>query len=287
MDDIGFMVQYIEDNGFVRFCALGGWDARIVPSHMMTIVTDDGRRVKGVVGTTPPHVLPPADRDKGHKLEDLFLDIGVTSAEDAAAMGVRIGLPATIAYPFERITENVVVGKGFDDRGGCAVLVRTLQELTGQELDIDVVAVFAVSEEVGLIGATTAAYQVQPDLALVLEGTICVDTPGTPAARQPTRAGKGPAITVADGGQIVRRRMVQALTGVGERHAIPWQYKLPPFGGTDGRAIQLSREGVLTGVVSLPVRYIHSPFSLLRLDDFENTVRLVTAFTRECRGLLL
>jgi endoglucanase len=202
-------------------------------------------------------------------------------------MGVRIGLPASIAYPFEQYNERFVCGKGLDDRGGCAVLVRTLEELRGVDLDVNVAAVFAVSEEVGLIGATTAAYQVHPDLALVLEGTICVDTPGTPPARQPTRSGKGPAITVADGGQIVRARMVQALTGIGDRHDIPWQYKLPPFGGTDGRAIQLSREGVLTGCVSLPVRYIHSPFSMMRLDDFEHTVQLVTAFTGECRGLLL
>ncbi|RIK35149.1 MAG: peptidase M42, partial [Chloroflexi bacterium] len=281
LDEIGFMVQYIEDNGFIRFCAIGGWDARIIPSHAITIVTDDGRRVKGVVGTTPPHVLPPADREKGHRMEDLFLDIGATSAAEAAAMGVRVGLPAVIAYPFEQYTEQFVTGKGFDDRGGCAVLVRTLQELAGQELDVNLAAVFSVSEEVGLVGATTATYQVQPDIALVLEGTICVDTPGTPPARQPTRSGKGPAITVADGGQIVRARMVRALTSIGDRNGIPWQYKLPPFGGTNGRAVQLSRDGVLAGCVSLPVRYIHSPHSMLRLDDFEHTVQLVTAFARE------
>src|SRR5688572_1736974 len=159
LDEIGFMVQYIEDNGFVRFCGLGGWDARIIPSHTLTIRTDDGRSVKGVVGTTPPHVLPPADRDKGHRMEDLFLDIGATSAEEAAAMGVRIGLPASIAYPFEQYNARFVCGKGLDDRGGCAVLVRTLEELAGSDLDVNVAAVFAVSEEVGLIGATTAAYQ--------------------------------------------------------------------------------------------------------------------------------
>lgn len=287
MDEIGFMVQFIEDSGFVRFCTIGGWDVRIIPSHTMTIVADDGRRIKGVVGTTPPHVLPPAERERGHRIEDLFLDIGATSAEEAAAMGVRIGAPAVIGYPFEQYTPNVVCGKGLDDRGGCAVLVRTLQALAGQSLDINIAAVFSVSEEVGLIGATTATYQVHPDLALVLEGTICVDTPGTPPARVPTRAGKGPAITVADGGQIVRSRMVRALTEAGDSNDIPWQYKLPPFGGTNGRAVQVSREGVLAGCVSLPVRYIHSPFSLLRLDDFEHTVQLVTAFAKECRRRLL
>jgi putative aminopeptidase FrvX len=200
---------------------------------------------------------------------------------------VRIGSPAVIAYPFEQYTDHFVAGKGLDDRAGCGVLIRALEALTGEELDVNVAAVFAVSEEVGLIGATTAAYQVHPDLALVLEGTICTDTPGTPPARQPTRSGKGPAITVADGGQIVRSRMVQALTSTGDRHEIPWQYKLPPFGGTDGRAIQLSREGVLTGVVSVPVRYIHTPLAMMRLDDFEHSAQLVAAFTRECRGLLL
>jgi endoglucanase len=282
MDEIGFMVSYIEDNGFVRFAPIGGWDARIIPSHTLTIVADDGSRVKGVIGTIPPHVIPPAEREKPYRLEDLFVDTGATSADEVRARGVRIGSPAVISYPFEQYSDQVVAGKAFDDRAGCAVLVKTLEALQGEQLDATVIAAFVVREETGLVGATTAAYQAEADVALVLEGTICTDIPGVPPARQPTRMGHGPAVTVADGGQVVPVKMVRALTRFADDDGIRWQYKLPPFGGTDGRIIERTRAGVVTGVISVPCRYIHSPFSMLRLDDFEGTVRLTTAFARRC-----
>ncbi len=281
MDEVGFMVSYIEPNGFLRFAPIGGWDPRIIPSHSMTVMTDDGRPVKGVVGVPPPHITPPADREKPHKMEDLFIDIGADNAAAVAEMGVRIGSPAVIAYPFESLNDNLVCGKALDDRAGCAVLVKTLEALQGEALDLTVVANFAVAEEVGLRGAQTAAYQIDPDIALAIEGTIAADTPGTTPARQPTGFGKGPAISVLDNSMIGNPRMVQALTSIADAEGIRWQYKVPAPGGTNAGAIQRSRAGVLAGVVSVPCRYIHSPLSLMRLDDFENTVRLVTSFARK------
>lgn len=280
MDEVGFLVSYIEPNGFLRFTTIGGWDPRIIPSHAMTVVADDGSRHSGVVGVPPPHITPPADRERPHKLDDLFIDIGAESDEEVRQLGIRIGSPAVIAYPFERITDNIVRGKALDDRAGCAVLIRVLEALQGESLDVTVVANFAVAEEVGLRGAETAAYQIEPDIALAVEGTIAADTPGTSASRQPTAFGKGPAISVLDSTLIVNRRMVQTLTGIADDEGIGWQYKVPAPGGTNAGAIHRSRGGVLAGVVSIPCRYIHSPLSLMRLDDFENTVRLVTAFVR-------
>lgn len=286
MDEIGFVVSYIEEGGFLRFTQTSGWDARIVAAHALTILTDNGAKVKGMIGTAPPHILQPAEREKPHRLEDLFVDIGATSAAEVAELGVRIGSPAVIAYPFEQLNDRVVMARALDDRAGCAVLIRVLEALQGQPTDATVVANFAVQEEVGLRGAGTAAYQIDPDIAIALEGTIAADVPGVPAPRQPTRQGRGPAISIIDNSMIARPQMVRALTGVAEDEGIPYQFKLPSFGGTDAGAIHRTRGGVLAGAVSLPCRYIHSPYALLRLDDFEHAVRLVTAFTRRCPGVV-
>jgi tetrahedral aminopeptidase len=281
MDEVGFLVSYVEPNGFLRFAPIGGWDPRIIPSHSMTVVTESGQRVNGVIGVPPPHITPAADRERPHKMDDLFIDVGASSADDIASMGIRIGSPAVIAYPFESLSSNIVRGKALDDRAGCAILIETLEAIQGEDLDVTVVVNFAVAEEVGLRGAETAAYQIEPDFALAIEGTIAADTPGTSSAKQPTGFGKGPAISVLDNSMIVSSRMVTALTGIANDEGLPWQFKVPAPGGTDAGAIHRSRGGVLAGVVSVPCRYIHSPLSLMRLDDFANTVRLVTAFVRQ------
>jgi endoglucanase len=180
----------------------------------------------------------------------------------------------------------MVTGKALDDRAGCAVLIATLAALAEETPELTVAAAFTVREEVGLIGADTAAFQIEPDLALVLEGTIGADMPGVARTRQVTRLGAGPAVTVADGSQIVKPELVRFLTSTADDLHTPWHYKLPPFGGTDGGAIQRSRAGVRSATVSIPCRYIHSPFSVMRMDDFEHTVSLTTAFARRAARLL-
>jgi endoglucanase len=286
MDEIGFMVSYIEENGFLRFAPLGGWDVRILPSHAMTIRTRSGTFIKGIIGTPPPHILSEQERERPYKLEELFIDLGACSRADVEKLGIRIGSPAVIAYAFERLNEEVISGKAFDDRAGCAVLIQTLERLQDTSLDLTLVCNFAIGEETGLRGARTAAYQIGPDLALAVEGTVGADTPGVPAPRQPAGLGKGPAITVADRTLTVSGRLVRFLEELAEEHSIPYQHKLPIYGGTDAGAIQTSKGGVLAGAVSVPCRYIHSPFSLLRLDDFEKTVELVTQFAKTAQRLL-
>jgi tetrahedral aminopeptidase len=282
MDEIGFMVSYVEEGGWVRIVQLGGWDERIVAAHALTILADGGRRVRGIVGTLPPHVLTKADREKPLTLEDAFVDVGAESRAEVEDLGIRVGSPAVIAYPFERLNDRAVAGKALDDRAGCTVLVKTLEVLAGEPLDVTLFANFAVSEELGLRGARTAAAQIEPDVALALEGTVAADVPGIAPARQPTRLGGGPAITVMDQTIVVSPVVVRALTELADAEGIPHQYKLPGVGGTDAGAIQASGRGVLAGVVSVPCRYIHSPFSVLRLDDLERTVELTVAFVRRC-----
>lgn len=285
MDEIGFMVQRIDEQGFISIAPLGGWDERLLPSHLLTIITRDGRRIEGVIGTQPPHILKPADRDKVIALDDMFLDVGVTTREEVAGMGVRVGDPVVVHYPFRRIGKETVMGKALDDRAGCAVIIRALEALRDADLEATIVAAFVVGEERGMIGARTAAFQIEPDMALALEGTAAADIPGVPEVRQPSAQGKGPAITVADNSFIAPQKMVRALEEIAERAGLPYQYKIPSFGSTDAGAIHQSRGGVLTGVVSVPCRYIHSPFSTCRLSDFDSTWQLLAAFCREAAAV--
>lgn len=286
MDEIGFIIQHIDNEGFLRFAPIGGWDPRILLTHAVTIFTRKGTKVRGVIGAKPPHLLKEEERKKPIPLDEMFIDIGTFSKEEMDELGVQVGDPATIHYPLEK-HRDVVIGKALDDRAGCAVLVQVLEEVANQDLDLTVVANFAIGEEVGLRGARTAAYQINPDIAIALEGTIGADMPGVPAHKRATTLGLGPAISVADRSIIVSPKLVQAIENVAEKEKIPWQYKKPLFGGTDAGAIHLMRGGILTGVISVPCRYIHSPLSLMRLDDFENTVRLVNAFTQQVNKLKL
>jgi len=283
-DEVGFMVKWIDAGGFLRIAPIGGWDERIVPGHRVEIRLRNGTTRYGVIGTSPPHILSPEERKTPIPLERLFVDIGATSKQEAEDLGVRIGDPLTIHYPFVELAEGIVTGKAFDDRAGCAVLIETAQRLADQDLPMKTVFSFSFGEEVGLRGARTAAFRIAPDLALAIEGTIGADTPGIAEENQPTRSGRGPAISVADRSIIVAPKVLYALEAAAEGAAIPYQYKLPTYGGSDAGAIHLTRGGVPAGIVSVPCRFIHSPISTLRLNDYENTVRLVCEFVKSLPG---
>jgi len=286
MDEVGFIVKWIDSKGYLRFAPIGGWDERIVPGHRVEILTRrDGKRY-GVIGTAPPHILSEEERKKPIPLEKMFIDVGATSQQEVRDLGIKIGDPLTIHYPFIELPGGYVTGKAFDDRAGCAVAIEVAHRLTGVKLPFTLVFAFTFGEEVGLRGARTAAYRIEPDLAIALEGTIGADMPGVPEESQPVRSGRGPAISVADRSIIVSRAIVEGLEKAAEEESIPYQYKLPTYGGTDAGAIHLTRGGVPSGVVSVPCRYIHSPISTLRLNDLENTVRLVTKFIRDLPNLI-
>jgi endoglucanase len=278
MDEVGFIVKWIEDTGYLRFTPIGGWDTRILPSHRVEILTRAGEKRTGVIGAAPPHILKEEERKKPIPLEQMFIDVGASSQREAAELGIHIGDPLTIHYPFTELRSGYVTGKAFDDRAGCAVMIETARRLTETDLSVNLALSFVISEEVGSRGARTAAYQVNPDLALALEGTIGADMPGVSEESQPVRLGRGPAITVADRTIIVPKRIIQALERAAEGKAITYQYKLPTYGGTDAGAIHTTRAGIPSGVVSVPCRFIHSPTSTMRLNDFENTVRLIVEF---------
>ena len=282
MDEVGLMISHINERGFLRFVPLGGWDTRILLSHSVTILTKEGKKVKGVIGSTPPHILSSQERKKPVPLEDMFIDIGVTSYEEVEKMGIQVGSPAVPSYQFEKLGNHLVRGKALDNRVGCAILLFLLEHFGQEEsLPYTLIFNFSVCEAVGLRGAKTAAFHIDPDLALVIEGTVAADVPGVPSWKCPALFGKGPAITVADRRTIVLKELVDSLERIARTYQIPYQLKTPGTGGTDAGEIHISRGGIPTAILSVPCRYIHSPLSLARLEDIENTYLLAQYFLQE------
>jgi len=282
-DEVGFLVRHVDERGFLRLSPLGGWDPRILPGQRVVLQPRDEegrpRRVYGVVVAVPPHLTTREQREKVIPLEELAVDIGVNSQQEAEELGVRVGTPLTVWQPFLELAGGSVTGKAFDDRAGCTVLIHVLRRLAqAREQQATVVANFAVAEEVGLRGARTGAYTLEPDVALALECTSAADVPGVPDHKNPTRLGQGPAITVADRSLVAHHRVVDTLRRVAVERGIPWQFKKPLTGGTDAGSIALTRGGVPAGVVSVPCRNIHSAVSLLRISDLQATIDLVYGF---------
>ena len=282
-DEVGFLVRHVDERGFLRLSPLGGWDPRILPGQRVVLQPRDKdgrlRRVYGVVVAVPPHLTTREQREKVIPLEELAVDIGVDSQREAEELGVGVGTPLTVWQPFLELAGGSVTGKAFDDRVGCTVLIHVLRRLAqSKEQRATVVANFAVSEEVGLRGARTGAYTLEPDVALALECTTAADVPGVPEHKNPTSLGRGPAITVADRSLIAHPRVVETLHRVALEQKIPYQVKKPLTGGTDAGSIALTRGGVPAGVVSVPCRNIHSAVSLLRLSDLQSTIDLVYGF---------
>lgn len=285
MDECGLMVQRVEKEGCLRVAALGGVDQRILPGSRVILQPEPGRQVEGVIGLAPPHVSEKGDKDKSVPWDQTFVDIGVSDDHQAKALGINIGTPGVLELGMGRLAGGCFQARNLDDRAGCAALCALAQRMADEPPPVEVVLNFAVGEELGLRGAITAAYGLKPDLALCLEATIG-DTPGLAANRQPSYLGQGPAITVADGRIVVPRRLVDSLEQAARKADVNCQRKLPPFGGTDAGAIHLSRAGVPTCIVAVPCRYIHTPASVLNLDDLAATVELSHAWIKEVETLL-
>lgn len=271
MDEVGLMVTYIEKTGYLRFGRVGGISEKTLLAKL--VLVGQGK-TPGVIGVKPIHLLRQEERDKIVKVPELFIDIGATSKEDAEK-SVTIGDYVAFATQFEDFGD-VMKGKAFDDRIGCTILV----ELLKGELPLSLTVVFTVQEEVGLRGARVAAFRANPEIALVIEGTAASDFPQKKDLSFAPRLGAGPAITHRDRSTICDRRLVQLLVESAEENKIPYQFKQPMVGGTDAGRIHLTKEGVRSAAIAVPSRYIHSPVSLARKDDLENTLRLVREFLK-------
>jgi len=285
-DEVGILVSHVDDRGFVRFVPLGGWDARLFPGARVTL-RGKGGFVCAAVGFPAPHITKPEERSKAIAAEELFLDLGCRSKAEVADLGIGPGTPGVLDGPFKALNDNLVLGKAFDDRAGCAAAIVILEALKGKSLPFQLAVNFATSEELGLRGAKVASYRIQPDVALVLETTTGADFPGIPDHQCPTKLGAGVAITVADRTMLTSPRMLRFLVETAEEKGIAHQLKQPMSGGTDGGEIHLSRSGVLTGVLATPCRYLHGPSSVLDLRDLKALVELTLAALKKIPSELL
>ena len=275
MDEVGVMITAIESDGTLRFKPVGGIDPRIMLGKKVWVGSD---KLPGVIGGKPVHLLRGKEATSVVQMDQMRIDIGAHD-KDVATAKVKPGDRATFATQFVDLGPTML-GKAFDDRAGCAVLVELLQ---ANPYPVDVLAAFTVQEEVGLRGARVAGYRLEPDIAFALEGTICDDLPKEEDEdlSPVTEVGKGPALTVMDRLTIADPRLVSFLTRTADQHQIPYQFRRTNSGGTDAGAIHISRSGVPSAGVSLPCRYIHAPAALCSKDDFQNTVRLMQAALRE------
>ncbi len=274
MDEVGFIISTISENGMLKFKPVGGIDQRILLSKRVLIGKN---AVPGVIGVKAIHLQEPNERNNVIKQIQMYIDIGAKSRDDAEKL-VKIGDYASFDSRFVEFGDNKVKAKALDDRAGCSILLELLKET----YDFDLIACFTVQEEIGLRGAEVAAYHVEPDMAVVVEGTTCADIPDVPEHMHTTRMGKGPAISFMDNASIANRDLFKQMVETAESNSIPYQLKENVSGGNDAGAIHKSRGGVPTIVVSVPCRYIHSPSSVMDLDDFNNTLRLIKEFLKGC-----
>jgi endoglucanase len=274
MDEVGLIVKTITKDGFIQFSKIGGIDDRILPAQKVVVYTKKGA-YPGVIGSKPPHIQKEEERKKITTYDDLFIDVGAESKDAAIAMGIGIGNPISFDMQYTALGNDVVMGKAFDNRAGCAVMVETMRLL--KDVDCTVVAVGTVQEEVGLRGAATAAFGVDPDLALALDVTIAGDVPGVREFDTSVKLGKGPALTVSDSGIITHPKILRWLLDTAEEERIPIQLESGLLGSTDAARIALTRSGIPSGTIAIPTRYIHSPAGILSLKDVENCSKLAAA----------
>lgn len=284
MDEIGFVVSHITKEGFIRFAALGGWWDQVLLAQRVKIKTAQGG-VVGTIGAKPPHLLSDEERRKLVEKNDMYVDIGATSREEVEKAGVRVADPIVPVSEFTVLASGrTYLAKAFDDRGGCALAITTMKKMTGLSHPNTLFAVATVQEEVGLRGARTSVTVVEPDVAIVLEGTAASDMPGAGNdGHQVIRIGAGPVVTFYRGDMIPNRQLRDLLTDTARENSIQVQIRADGRvrGGTDGAAIHLHGSGVPTVVLSLPVRYVHSHGAIMHRADFDAAVELLTGVVQK------
>ncbi|MCK5643361.1 MAG: M42 family peptidase [Gammaproteobacteria bacterium] len=287
LDEIGLMVSDIEESGIIRFVKIGFIDDRVLPSHLVTINTRQGK-VPGLIGRPSPRKLTAEEKDRPTPWNKLFIDIGSFSRRETEARGVRIGDPITFRGDFLEWDNGVVVTKSCDDRIGLAILVEVMKRLAGRSHQATVIAAALSQHEVGLKGAATAAWQANPDIDVHVD--ITGNFPDDPTAA--ATMGGGPVIRLMEGfgagvafaaqrGVFCSRPVVDLLASTAERERLPYQLQIKPGIINDGVEIQPVRRGVHVGYVLVPARYNHSPHEMIMWDDVERTAQLLTAFCLE------
>ncbi len=274
MDEIGLMTKYVDEKGFIRFVTIGGWFDQTLLNQRVIVHADSGP-IYGVIGSKPPHVMKPDDRKKPIEVKDMFVDAGCADQDEAKALGIKSGTPMSIDRTFATLAGDRVTGKALDNRAGVVMMIEALKRTRTKST---IYAVGTVQEEVGLKGAKTSAFDLRPDVALATDVTIPGDHPGIEKKDSALEIGKGPVITIADAsgrGLIASEKVVDWLAETAREFEIEVQMDVSGGGTTDATAIQLTREGIHTGLISVATRYIHSPVEVLSIKDLEACAELI------------
>lgn len=278
MDEVGFMVREIDENGFIRMLPVGGWWGHVLPSQTLYITTKDGRRYHGVVGSSAPHGLPPEIKEKVIKPMDMFFDLGVDNRQEVLDMGIQIGDMITPDTQFEVMNNpNYLMGKAWDDRLCAALAVEVLARIQNDSHEANVYAVGTVQEEVGLRGARTAANMIHPDVAIALDVTTAMDTP---ADQGDIKLGGGVVLSVMDAGIIGHKALVREMETICEDLQLDVNYDMMTVGGTDADNIHKAFDGIICMTLSIPTRYMHSHRLIIHRKDYVQTVEAIAEFCR-------
>ncbi len=269
MDEVGLIVTDIADDGTLRFDTVGGIDPRVLCGKHVAV----GRgKIPGVIGQVAPHLEKKADRDKVRAVDELYIDVGAKDREDAQSC-VSAGDVVGFRSDYAEFGNGLVRAKALDDRVGCEILT----ELIKTDLPFDTWFVFSVMEEIGCVGAGTAAFQIKPDYSIVVEGTTAADITDDESKSPVCRVGEGPAVSFMDGGTVYDKDFMRLVLDAAGEQAVPHQLKQAVSGGNDSASIQRTASGARAIAISVPVRYLHTPTGVASLSDIENTRRLVLA----------
>ncbi|MDP0492497.1 MAG: M42 family metallopeptidase [Verrucomicrobiota bacterium JB023] len=273
MDEIGFIVTHIDDQGFLRFNPIGGFDAKTLTAQR--VIVHGKEDIVGVMGTKPIHIMSDEERRKLPKIEDYFIDLGLSKSEVEKV--VSVGDSVTRERNLIEMGDCVNV-KSLDNRASVYLLIETLRKLKDTPPAYDFYGVFTVQEEVGIRGANASALEIQPDFGFGLDTTIAFDTPGAKPEERCTQLGKGAGIKLMDSSVICDQRMVAYLKSVAGKHEITWQPEILKRGGTDTAGIQrMSPGGAIAGAISIPTRNVHQVIEMCHKDDIANAIELLTA----------
>ena len=277
MDEIGFIVNYIDDNGFLHFLPLGGFDPKTLVSQR--VIVHGKKDLVGVMASKPIHIMKAEERKKPAEIQDFFIDLGMQKEE--VDKYVEIGNPVTRERELIEMGD-CVNGKSLDNRISVYILIEVLKQLHKKELPFDTYAVFTVQEEVGIRGAQIASLNINPDFGLALDTTIAYDVPGSTPKESVTSLGKGAAIKIMDSATITDYRMVQFMKETAKKNQIKWQAELLPAGGTDTAMVQrMNKGGAITGAISIPTRHIHQVIESVHKEDLASCIDLLNCCIKD------
>ncbi len=273
MDEVGFLLTKITDEGYVKFIPAGGWWSQVMLAQQMEITTNEGKKIRGVIGAKAPHILTPEERKKPVDMDSMYLDIGVKDKEEAESLGLRLGDMITpYIEPVTLSNAKYYLGKAWDNRVGCAAAIDALNRIKNKQHPNVYYGVGTVQEEVGLRGATTSAFSISPDIGIAVDTTIAHDFP---SGSKETELGKGVGIMISDSSMVGHKGLRDFTIALAEKHEIPYQLTYLKRGGTDGGKIHLTRSGVPSIALCVPVRYLHSHTSIMHEDDYNALVDLI------------